>query len=225
MRFEAAAQTVSSRLYVCLLGDFVDLNGDANHHDATKLRSPAASLHMVLHRLGELYDLCSRTHPELDMRVLLPPDYVNIHTGRVYDNININDMACACEAPELDVLLAAEAEAEAQLSALNTYRSIAGVAPVPYIPIDTPTAIDCVRSNASSDPLGAKQVPGTVGGVRRMQLYKSVVLGGTFDRLHHGHKLLLSAAALCTVDRVTVGVAGDELLRDKDAGVLIEPGR
>jgi bifunctional ADP-heptose synthase (sugar kinase/adenylyltransferase) len=38
--------------------------------------------------------------------------------------------------------------------------------------------------------------------------YKSVILGGTFDHLHAGHKLLLSIAALLSKIRVTVGVAG-----------------
>lgn len=33
-----------------------------------------------------------------------------------------------------------------------------------------------------------------------------VVLGGTFDRLHNGHKILLSQAALRTKKELTVGV-------------------
>lgn len=34
---------------------------------------------------------------------------------------------------------------------------------------------------------------------------KHVVLGGTFDRLHEAHKLLLSEAALRATERITVG--------------------
>ena len=36
--------------------------------------------------------------------------------------------------------------------------------------------------------------------------YNSVVLGGTFDRLHVGHKILLSEAALRAQKRLVVGV-------------------
>lgn len=36
--------------------------------------------------------------------------------------------------------------------------------------------------------------------------YNSVVLGGTFDRLHVGHKILLSEAALRAQQRLVVGV-------------------
>lgn len=36
--------------------------------------------------------------------------------------------------------------------------------------------------------------------------YSSVVLGGTFDRLHVGHKILLSEAALRARKRLVVGV-------------------
>lgn len=36
--------------------------------------------------------------------------------------------------------------------------------------------------------------------------YSSVVLGGTFDRLHIGHKILLSEAALRAQKRLVVGV-------------------
>lgn len=36
--------------------------------------------------------------------------------------------------------------------------------------------------------------------------YNSVVLGGTFDRLHIGHKILLSEAAMRAQKRLVVGV-------------------
>uniref|UniRef100_A0A914ZRG2 Cytidyltransferase-like domain-containing protein n=1 Tax=Parascaris univalens TaxID=6257 RepID=A0A914ZRG2_PARUN len=41
--------------------------------------------------------------------------------------------------------------------------------------------------------------------------YRSVVLGGTFDRLHNGHKVLLSAAILATSERIVCGVTFGEM--------------
>jgi len=42
-----------------------------------------------------------------------------------------------------------------------------------------------------------------------------VALGGTFDHLHAGHKILLSMAAWMASEKVIVGVTDDELLRNK----------
>jgi hypothetical protein len=38
--------------------------------------------------------------------------------------------------------------------------------------------------------------------------YEHVGVGGTFDRLHAGHKLLLSGAVACTRRKLTVGLTG-----------------
>ena len=42
-----------------------------------------------------------------------------------------------------------------------------------------------------------------------------VGLGGTFDHIHSGHKLMLSSAVLRTNKRIVVGVTSDELLKNK----------
>jgi phosphopantetheine adenylyltransferase/dephospho-CoA kinase len=39
-----------------------------------------------------------------------------------------------------------------------------------------------------------------------LKTYENVILGGTFDRLHDGHKILLSQASLICNKRLTVGV-------------------
>lgn len=47
------------------------------------------------------------------------------------------------------------------------------------------------------------------------RMYKNVVLGGTFDRLHVGHKILLSTAAIRTKERLVVGVTDESLTKSR----------
>ncbi|XP_043282731.1 bifunctional coenzyme A synthase [Venturia canescens] len=56
-----------------------------------------------------------------------------------------------------------------------------------------------------------------------VKVYKNVVLGGTFDRLHEGHKILLSEAVLRCSDKLTVGVTDTNMLKGKILWELIEP--
>lgn len=54
-------------------------------------------------------------------------------------------------------------------------------------------------------------------------LYMVSALGGTFDHLHDGHKILLSAAAFLTVSRLIIGVTDQELLQKKQFREQLEP--
>lgn len=47
------------------------------------------------------------------------------------------------------------------------------------------------------------------------KMYKSVVLGGTFDRLHNGHKIFLSEAILRCTEKLTIGVTDTNMLQSK----------
>lgn len=53
--------------------------------------------------------------------------------------------------------------------------------------------------------------------------YNSVVLGGTFDHLHDGHRSLLKAAADLAKGRVVIGVTTGLMLESKELAHLIEP--
>ncbi|CAM6016782.1 unnamed protein product [Sphagnum balticum] len=54
-------------------------------------------------------------------------------------------------------------------------------------------------------------------------LFSAVVLGGTFDRLHAGHHLLLKAAAELASERVVVGISTSPMLVNKELAHLIQP--
>ncbi|TFK54741.1 Nucleotidylyl transferase [Heliocybe sulcata] len=53
-------------------------------------------------------------------------------------------------------------------------------------------------------------------------LYPVVALGGTFDHLHAGHKILLSMSAWIAAEKVIVGVTDDELLVNKSNKEVLE---
>lgn len=48
-----------------------------------------------------------------------------------------------------------------------------------------------------------------------IETYENVVLGGTFDRLHVGHKILLTQAVLRATKRVVVGVTDDNMVQSE----------
>lgn len=50
-----------------------------------------------------------------------------------------------------------------------------------------------------------------------------VFMGGTFDRLHSGHELLLRAAARVTRDQLTIGVTDNSMLTRKAYADIIQP--
>ncbi len=53
--------------------------------------------------------------------------------------------------------------------------------------------------------------------------FRNVAVGGTFDRLHAGHRLLLAATALVATEGIYVGVTADKLLINKRNKDLLEP--
>jgi pantetheine-phosphate adenylyltransferase len=53
--------------------------------------------------------------------------------------------------------------------------------------------------------------------------FRNVAVGGTFDRFHAGHRLLLGATALVATEGIYVGVTSDKLLIKKKNKELLQP--
>ncbi len=53
--------------------------------------------------------------------------------------------------------------------------------------------------------------------------YKQTCIGGTFDHMHLGHKLVLTQACLVTSELIHVGITGDALLQKKSFAEFLEP--
>ncbi|CAE6970804.1 COAD [Symbiodinium sp. CCMP2592] len=56
----------------------------------------------------------------------------------------------------------------------------------------------------------------------RGEKFDYVVLGGTFDRLHVGHKVLLTVAAVMAEQGLAIGVSGPPLLREKAGASILQ---
>jgi pantetheine-phosphate adenylyltransferase len=62
----------------------------------------------------------------------------------------------------------------------------------------------------------------TVGSSHSIQMFKTVALGGTFDHLHDGHKILLSTAVFLCKQLLIVGITGSKLLVNKKFAEVLE---
>lgn len=80
--------------------------------------------------------------------------------------------------------------------------------------------IDVESDIDSNQAAGQHSVPEVASS---LQFYNSTVIGGTFDNIHNGHRLLLTHSSLVAKSRILVGVADGPLLASKVLPELISP--
>jgi len=139
-------------------------------------------------RLLSIYDTLHNHHPTLDSRVLLPSP----------------GMCIARNVREIDAVLSAPAESEA-VDALLRQRSSQGLHQLENLHVDAPCP-DSLRELCWDESVCVRVPEG---------VFDNVVLGGTFDRIHAGHKLLLAMSCLSTRQRLLIGVSDGPLLEEK----------
>eukprot|EP01025_Chloroclados_australasicus_P013528 TRINITY_DN16369_c0_g1_i1.p1 TRINITY_DN16369_c0_g1~~TRINITY_DN16369_c0_g1_i1.p1 ORF type:complete len:312 (-),score=34.11 TRINITY_DN16369_c0_g1_i1:194-1129(-) len=119
------------------------------------------------------------------------------------------------EIGEISHVIGHESQSEEVLqfgNTMNKFRSTKGVPPT-HIQILTN---DQIQSFGRLEEFGkgcAKQY---------FQINKRVAIGGTFDRLHAGHRLLLAVAALICSQEIFIGITSDQLLAQKSNKQLLE---
>ncbi|XP_054164529.1 bifunctional coenzyme A synthase-like [Oppia nitens] len=77
--------------------------------------------------------------------------------------------------------------------------------------------IQCIPENAND-----LQTTDDING-DNVKVYDNVCLGGTFDGLHNGHKVLISSAQLHCNQTVTIGVTDKSMIKNKKLWQLILP--
>ncbi|VDP90087.1 unnamed protein product [Echinostoma caproni] len=77
------------------------------------------------------------------------------------------------------------------------------------------------ESMAASDPANTNSMTSDLRVISVQGTYSHVCLGGTFDRLHNGHKILLSVGALLSSEQLLVGITSCAMLGRKQLAPLI----
>ncbi len=151
---------------------------------------------------------------------------------RVY-SLAAGDLAChICTQPgrafptleDLDIL-------QSVLSVIGTHHPTLNVAitfeePDVGAPVESPLdADDAEAGQASFPPAHARLIlpdEGPLSDRRKKLSFKTVAVGGTFDRFHAGHRLLLGATALVSMGRVFIGISDAQLLENKAGKEMLQ---
>eukprot|EP00039_Didymoeca_costata_P013525 m.207132 g.207132 ORF g.207132 m.207132 type:complete len:793 (-) comp15801_c0_seq17:38-2416(-) len=156
----------------------------------------------VLHRMKGIYSDIYTHNDDLDTRILLPsPSGMQIRG-----------------APELEALLGYRADPQdiAALDAINTARSNTRLSSLTFNELEREEKELVARNSSQFVPLNNHSPHDLVQ-------FEAGCNGGTFDRLHIGHKLFLSVSALSCTTRLFCGVTAPSMLKKKKIADAIEP--
>mmetsp|Transcript_9660 Transcript_9660/g.27639 ORF Transcript_9660/g.27639 Transcript_9660/m.27639 type:complete len:359 (+) Transcript_9660:309-1385(+) len=166
----------------------------------------------TLQALADLYEAVAEAAPTLDV---VP----------MFECAGWSTAAVAC-LPELTsaALGAGEKEGTSWVEELNRHRSDTGLQPVGLTRLPPPPGGSARQQEQQGGQPGSSRPVIELSGRAAAALeFSDVAVGGTFDNLHAGHRLLLSAAAVVTTETLWLGLTSDALLASKSNKELLEP--
>ncbi len=184
----AAAPHIQDVLYVHLLPDYMPKKDQHQMgHPAPVVCSP-----LLRQVVTQFYARSASQCQNLDLRVLLT------NVGEASDTFGGGQIQHPCE-----VVLLPELSSDSQpelLKANMLEYAAAGFQVSRDIQVEWIPNLD---STINTGP------PQSI--LQPCKVFKEVCLGGTFDRLHNGHKILLSEAAMMCTRRLVVGVTDSNM--------------
>ena len=191
------------RLFVA----FDECGGSASPPDSGETAAAAAQrpTDAVLRALARVFDAAADAdRPCLDVVPLFACAGWRVHAGAAdADGATLGSDVALLDG--IDAMIGARGDAWAR--AANARRADAGLSAAPLVAV-TP-APRGVRARADAEEGTASADVGPP-----LEFLEAAV-GGTFDRLHAGHRLLLAASALVSTRRLHIGIAGAALLEGK----------
>lgn len=158
------------------------------------------SMAQVERRLQFVYQRAASKRPDLDVRVVLPSEHSEVASG----------------VAEIDSILGNPKE-EDDLATVNALRTSLGLPPLSFVALAADVPVSSAAHVAVDGPDNGGGVPSAV--------FEHVCVGGTFDYMHIGHKVLLSLAAHVTSRRLVCAVSDAPLLKKKTLRELMQPVR
>jgi phosphopantetheine adenylyltransferase/dephospho-CoA kinase len=194
----AANQTITSTLYISIEPNLLSssqINTNSNQE--------------LLKLLPQIYAEANRSTPYLDVRVL-HQNYYHKQGYDIFDHKQTNPFRhCLQYTPQIVLINGSNISEDIIRKYLITRFNIKNVQKIQSIN-ETDNDLRNINDNRMSDEVNDK-------------VYDKVCLGGTFDNLHNGHKVLLSTAQLRCNKCVTIGVTDSHMIQSKKLWELIEP--
>ena len=204
-----------TNLFVC----FHFYNNINNATVATDLKASTNIRVQLRSLIRSLYRCSMRLDPSVNVSCVLPQllkrQYEDAHCF-TYDML-LTDLRTADARNDQSV---AERLVDQQFPHLQRSTASSEIAHDPFF------VIDCSRFQEDSDHQTESQSTlqsNDMDLIASDRLYANSILGGTFDHLHVGHKLMLTESAMLTRDSLLIGVSDGLMLARKTLAELIEP--